>query len=211
MANRLNNTGRAWTVKTFTFTSDPDTDTYTLESGTPAVPVADFGKPLAIVKATGEEFMPYVQIAFDDYNQQDYGIIPSGVSQVSPFTQFSPAQEKISFYREGIIDPVMKFKLNPVPQDAHEYTISYLVGAIGRSDPLTVDYGIPEHAHLVEIQNALSQLAYSKWSEDEKANQAKREEHKQGFLFQLSLLQPVFNDYVRDLTHARPVEVEVRY
>lgn len=211
MANRLNNTGRAWTVKTFTFTSDPDTDTYDIAVGTPAVAVADFGKPLAIVKATGEEIMPYVQVPFDDYNQQDYGIIRSGTSDVSPFSHVSPAQEKISFYRTGGINPVARMKLNPLPQDAHEYTISYLVGAIGRGDPLTVDYGIPEHAHLVEIQNAMSQLPYAKWNEDEKSNSAKRAEMATGFVYQLNLLQPVFEQYVRDLTHARPVEVEVRY
>lgn len=211
MANRLNNTGRAWTVKTFEFTSDPELDTYSIATGAPPVAVADFGKPLAIVKATGEERIPYVQIAFDDYNQQDYGLIPAGVSEVSPFNQFASAPEKISFYREGIIDPVMKMKLNPVPGDAQDYTVSYLVGAIGRDDPLTVNYGIPEHAHLVEIQNATSQLPYCKWGEDEKANGVKMEQMAKGFAYQLTLLQPVFEQYVRDLTHGRPVEVEVRY
>lgn len=211
MANRLNNTGRPWTVKTFEFTSDPDTDTYSVATGSPAVAVADFGKPLAIVKATGDENIPYIQVLFEDYNQIDYGIIPSGISEVTPFNVFAPSQEKIAFYRENVIDPVMKMKLNPVPQDAQTYTVSYLVGAIGRNDAITVNFAIPEHAHLVEIQNAASQLPYSKWNEDEKVNIQKREELAAGFKFQLGLLQPVFDNYVRDLSHGRPVEVEVSY
>lgn len=211
MANRLNNTGRPWTVKTFEFTSEDDTDTYSVATGSPAVPIADFGKPLAIVKATGQSTMPYIQILFDDYNQQDYGTIPTAVSDVTPTGIFSPGMERISFYREGIINPVMKMKLNPYPLTVGTYTISYLVGAIGRDDALTVDYGIPEHAHLVEIQNAMSQLPYAKWHEDEAMNSNKRVEMARGFAFQLEYLQPVFDHYVRDLTHGRPVEVDVCY
>lgn len=204
MANRLNNTGRPWAVKTFNFNSSSATDTYTISA-------TDFGKPLVVIKATGEEALPYVQVPFDDYNQIEYGEIPSGVSEVTPWGIWSPTQEKITFYREGMIDPVMKMKLNPLPQDAQTYTVSYLVGAIGRSDAITVNYGIPEHAHLVEIQNAMSQLPYAKWFEDEKMNSGKRQEMVIGLKFQLDHLQPVFDNYVRDLTHGRPVEVEVCY
>jgi hypothetical protein len=211
MCNRLNNTGRPWAVKTFDFDSDPDTDTYDVATGTPAIAVADFGKPLVVVKATGNANLPFIQVSFDDYNQQDYGTIPLGTSDVTPLEIFSPSMEKVTFYREGIIGPVRKMKLNPVPQTVFTYTVSYLVGAIGRDDAITVDYGIPEHSHLVEIQNALSQLPYCKWTEDPKADQIHGENLKQSFLYQLGLLEPVFAQYVRDLTHGRPVEVNVCY
>lgn len=209
MANKLNRTNRPWAVKTWTFTSDPDTDTYTIE--TASVPILDFGKPLVIVKATGEANYPFVQIPFDDYNQQEYGIVPPNVSEVGIWGLISPAIEKMSFYREGMINPTMKLKLNPVPQEAKTYTVSYMVGAIGVADGLEVNYGIPEHAHLIEVMNALARLSQCKWYEDPKMNRDKAMDLSKGLEYELGILMPEFNDYIRNLAHARPVEVNVCY
>lgn len=212
MANRLNSTGKPWSVKSFEFTSDPDTDTYNVETGgTPPVPITDFGKPLLIEKETGDSNYPWSQVYFDDFNQQEYGVIPSGVSEVGAWGLFGVTQEKFTFYREGVINPVMKFRLNPLPQDAKNYVIWYAVGAIGITNALTVNYAIPEHAHLVEVQTAIANLPRSRWREDEDFNRKKREELAAGLDFELSILQPVFDQYVRELTHARPVEVDVLF
>ena len=211
MANRLNSTGKPWSVKSFEFTSDPSTDIYNVQAGSPPLPVSDFGKPLLIEKETGDANYPWAQVHFEDFNQQEYGIIPAGVSEVGIYGIFSPTPEKFTFYRENVINPVMKFRLNPLPQEAKNYVIWYAVGAIGIANGLTVNYAIPEHAHLVEVQTALANLPRCRWREDEDFNIKKRAQLQTGLEFELLQLKPEFDKYVRELTHAKPVEVDVLY
>jgi hypothetical protein len=208
---RLNNTGAPWAIKSFDLDSDPDTDTYELETGTPAAPIADFGKPLAVIKATGQDTVPFIQVPFGDYRNQNYGVIPETASEVTPFGVFSPATEKLSFYREGAINPVNKVKINPVPQTVQTYTITYSVGAVGREDDLTATYAIPELASWVELQTAMALLPYAKWGEDMAVNMEQRKELAAAFAFQLQTVNMTAEQYIRDIVHPRPVEVDVCY
>ena len=207
---RLNNSGVPWAVKSFTLVSDPATDTYTLQTGSPAAAIPDFGKPLFVVKATGNTVTPYVAVPFDDLREQSYGILYQTGSDVTPWI-LSPTIEKLSFYREGAIDPVNKVKINPVPQTAQTYTISYAVGNVGRADALTSAYAIPELASWVELHTAMALLPYCKWSEDVDANTNQKKELATAFAYQMDTVDRTTDIYIRDIVHPRVTEVLVSY
>lgn len=206
---RLSNTGTAWAVKSFELVSDPDTDTYDVEAS--SQPIADFGKPLFVIRSTNNTNVPYVEVLFSDLRQQSYGVIPETISDVTPAGVYSPSIERLSFYREGAVNPVNKVKINPVPKTAQTYTITYSVGNVGRGDDLDSTYAIPELSAWVELHTAMSLLPYCKWDESADVNAAQKKELAAAFAFQLETVNATANDYLRDIVNPRPVEVEVCY
>lgn len=199
ICNQLNNTGKAWSTATVDLVLSPNQDTYEINA-------SNFGKPLYVVKATNNIYVPYISVPFDDITDLNYGQVWGGYNNIygGLYTENS-TPERMAFYRNGIIDATKMVKIQPMPQYSATYTISYLIGHIGTDDPLSSAFALPEHATLLQLRNAMALAlgGYCQWYEDYVRNEQKAKMLVEGFKYQLSIKESIFKEYISSLSHSR--------
>jgi hypothetical protein len=200
--NAVNNTGKAWTTAEYDLVLSPTEDTYEISA-------TDFGKPIFVVRPTGNQYQPWISVPFTDVAELDYNTIWNGYQSVYTglFGQ-SSTPEKMAFYRTGAVNSQYMVKVQPMPSENHTYTITYLVGYMGNDDPLEAIAALPEHAGLIQIRAAMALLPYSAWYDDEDMNQAKRKDLAGAFMYQLERKEELFDIYIRGLAHGRIVQTD---
>lgn len=202
IVNATNNSGKPWAVAEYQLN-------YTVGLSTYDINVDDFGKCLFVVKATNNPYIPFLPVPFEDLSSQQYGTVWGWFNNTYwQAWSLTETPERMSFYREGVINPQYKVKINPLPQQSAVYTITYLPGFLGNDDPLSSSLQMPEHAELVRLRGATALLPYSRWSEDENANSNKRKELAQGFAYQLERKEDLFKKYIRSINIPRQVTIE---
>ncbi len=205
IANALNNTGRPWSTQTYTL-NYPANGLNTL-----TINAANFGKVLFVVRLLPNN--PYISalpVPFQDIGELQYGTILAPFYAIYSNWLTVPANtiEKMAFYREGVINPQFKVKIEPLPQESCQYEITYLVGAIGNDDPLQSTLALPEHASLVQLRGAKSLLAETRWTDNLASDIIERREYEKSFDYQLAKKEPLFSEYKKSLVHPRQVEVD---
>lgn len=202
MVNETLDTGKAWATQTTQLNYTPAISTYDIN-------VSDFGKPLYVVRLTGNQYVPAIAVPFDDVNNQEYGAIwninYTSWAGIFPYDQ---TPERMSFYREGVMDAVYKVAIQPMPQTSCTYEITYLPGYIGNDNALNSLVQMPEHAELIRLRAAIALLPYAKWGDDENVNMMRRKELAQAFAYQVEPREAVFKRYIRSISIPRHVEIE---
>ncbi len=203
--NAVNNTGKAWATAEFQLNLNPNEDTYQISA-------TDFGKPIFVIRPTGNDYQPYISVPFTDVAELDYNTVWDGFTDI--YTGLYGADvtpEKMAFYRTGAVDPSYMVKVQPMPSTNHTYTITYLVGYLGQDDPLSVAVTMPEHAVLIQLRAALALLPDAEWYEDEERNYNRRKSLAASFLEQLERKESNFKTYVSTLSHGRIVDTDDWY
>lgn len=202
IVNALNNTGVPWGVAEYTINYTPVTDTYPIN-------VPDFGKVLFCVKATTNYYIPYLPVPFQNLEDQLYGTVWSWFNNnYAQAFALQETPERMSFYRQGVLNSQPSVKIQPMPQEAAQYVICYLPGYLGNDDPLESGIQLPEHAELVRLRAAMALLNYAKWSDDEAENRLKRADLAKGFEYQLARKEALFSKYITSINRPRTVSVE---
>jgi len=118
--NELNNTGVAWAENSTQLVSNGFQDTYEISA-------SDFGKPLYVLRATNDPFVPYISVPFGDITTLDYGVVWGGINSITDgFFTNNVTPEKFAFYRSGAVNPINKVRIQPLPQQSATYTISFI-------------------------------------------------------------------------------------
>lgn len=177
---RLNNSRNPWEILSTTITTVDGTDTYSITQ--PISAYTNSGKVHFVVRATDDTNLPYVPVEFDDFNSQSYGEMPPVVSVNSALA----VPEKISFYRTGIQDQVIKAVISPTPQGVMTYTVWFLAGSLDSAHALMSQVGpVSELSNYKCLKTAMALLPYCEWRDDDQFNIDKRKMLGAGFMLQL--------------------------
>jgi len=201
IVNATLNTGRPWATNTYELNYVAGQDSYDIN-------VSDFGKILYVVKATTNPWIPYISVPFDDVSQQDYGTIFNYYGSYGQAFALPETPEKMSFYREGVLNSQFKCTIQPQPQESATYILTYLPGYIGVDDPLSSATQMPEHAELVRLRAAVALLNYSEWGDNKEENRQKRIDLMQGFMYQLERKEMLFRNYITAINSPRTQAID---
>jgi hypothetical protein len=201
VVNATLNTGIPWATSTYQLNYTPGADSYDIN-------VSDFGKILYVVKETTNPYIPYISVSFDDVSQQDYGTIFNYYGNYGQAFAMPQTPERMSFYREGVLNSQFKCTIQPQPRTSATYILTYLPGYIGVDDPLSAATQMPEHAELVRLRAAMALLNYAEWGDDKQANREKRADLMQGFMYQLERKERLFRNYITSINRPKSVEID---
>ena len=202
MVNETINTGKAWATETIQLNYTPSQSTYDIN-------VNNFGKPLFVTRLVENQFIHRISVPFDEVNNQNYGAVWNvGWASWAGLFPYDQTPERMSFYREGSVNPICKVTIQPMPQTSCVYEITYLPGYITNDNALSSSVQLPEHAELVRLRAATSLLPYARWSEDEAANMVRRKELAQAFMYQLEPREMAFKRYIRSIEIPKYVTIE---
>lgn len=199
IVNATVQSAQPWATATYTLNYNPNQDTYIISA-------ENWGKVLYVVRQTHNPYIQFVNVPFDDLNSQHYGV--SWQANYGALFPWSETPERMSFYREGVLDAEIKVKIYPMPQESCTYLLTYIPGYIGTEDPLEAAIQMPEHAELVRLRGQTALLPYTKWFENEEQNMVKRKELASSFAYQLNRKEGLFQNYIRNLTIPRSVTVD---
>ncbi len=200
----LNNTAQPWTVAEFTLNYRPGLAYYDIN-------VNDMGKILYVVRLTQNSYIPAIPVPFTDLANLQYGTLWNTFYNCynglgSYF--LSETIEQMAFYRTGAVNQQVRVQIQPQPVESCQYVISYLVGPISQDDPLETTAALPEFATVIQLRAAMALLPYTQWTEDRGQDLERKKELAAAFQYQLARKELQMKDYVRQLTHARMVDVE---
>lgn len=201
VVNATNNTGIPWATATYQLNYSAGQTSYDIN-------VTNFGKILYVVKATTNPYIPYISVPFDDVSQQEYGTIYNYYGSYGQAFAMPVTPERMSFYREGVLNAQYKCTIQPQPQESATYILTYLPGYIGVDDPLSSATQMPEHAELVRLRAAMALLNYAEWGDDKAENRLKRADLMQGFGYQLERKEQLFKNYISSINRPRTVDVD---
>lgn len=197
--NTTSNSGQPWAVNVFQLNYTPGLDSYNITA-------EGFGKPILVTRVLQGPYITRMPVDFADLTHLQYGTIWQtwgGFYQWGWGMTSTP--ERMSFFREGVLDSQVAVKIEPAPQESVVYEITYIPAYTGEQDPLESVIQMPEMATLVQLRVATAALPYAAWSEDETYNKGRRAELAAGFEYQLSTKEPIFKDYVRNITRPKDV------
>ncbi len=203
IANELNNSGKTWTVNEYQLNFNGVNDTYDIDT-------TDFGKVLFVVRIlSGNPYVRALPVLFDDLTELDYGTL------IAPFNSLYSAWippmantvERMAFFQTGNVNPQWKVRIQPLPQQACTYIISYAAGWNGDSNPLNSLMLMPSYVTMSELRSAKAMLSYSEWFEDEMQNVMRRKQLDDSYDYQLNKKEPQFAKYIKSMNHPRMVEV----
>ncbi len=202
IVNATNNSGIAWATAEYTLNFNPTQNVYQIN-------VSDWGKILFCVKVTGNPYIPFLPVSFDDVSEMNYGTVwgwfNNSYAQAMALTE---TPERMSFSRVGVLNSAITVSINPVPQQSAVYILTYLPGYVGTADPLEASIQLPEHAELVRLRMATALLPTAEWFEDDNKNSERRKELAQSFAFQLQRKEDLFQKYIRGINKPRQVNLE---
>jgi hypothetical protein len=202
MLNKLNSSGKGWSVATTTITTVDGTDAYAV---TPvAAAVHGIGKALFVYRDLGNgDIMPVPMTDFSHevHNQtHDFWLTPWGSDTADLYRS-----EKVAFYRtastSGVATQMMR--VYPVPDEIVTYTIAYAAGELDRADIALTDVPImPEWSGVRTLEAALYLLPYTKWEGLAfEANSAQRREIATSLAAQVGDYREEFTGYLANPQH----------
>lgn len=199
--NATNNSGVPWAVDSYQLNYSGQTEY--------AINVSNFGKILFVTKETNNIYMPQLPVAFNDVSEQQYGLVFNWFNTAYNQSWFlSETPERMSFWRDGVVNPQYMVSIQPAPQGSAVYNIHYLPGYMGDDDPLESSIMMPEHAELVRLRGAMALLNEAKWYEDREANRVERKDRAAGYLYQLDRKEKLFAGYLGAINVPRMTEIE---
>jgi hypothetical protein len=196
MLLRLTNTRQPWHLISSNIVTVDGTSEYTVAQPVSAYQQA--GKVHFIIRATDNTDLPYLPVPFDDFSQQNYGVmLPTGTvnSELA-------VPEKVSVYRSASVNQGYRLVIQPTPQEVLTYTVYFYVGGLDRSQATPTQTGpVTELDDYQDIETCLALLPITKWLDDEEANTRKGMAIGTGLKFQLDRLEPIVRDYIKSINH----------
>jgi len=200
IVNETNNSGVAWATADYQLNYIANQTKYDIN-------VDDFGKVLYVLKVTGNPYIPYLPVPFQDVTRQNYGTIWYNNNYAQAFS-LEETPERMAFSRDGVLNANVVAEIQPAPQQSAVYLITYLPGYIGNDDPLESALQLPEHCELVRLRAAMALLPYAKWSEDENENRVKRKELAAAYAYQLERKEANYRSYIKNINKPRTVTID---
>ncbi len=204
IVNSLNNSSQPWATAEYSLNFNPSQSVYNIN-------VTNFGKVLYMLRATGNQFIPWLPVPFVDLSSLQYGSLYNNFynmyngwgAYVLPETI-----EQAAFSRMGAVNQECQVTFQPMPTVSATYLIVYLIGWIGEDDPLSATVALPEFSIMTQLRGALALLPYAQWSEDRAKDLERKQELRDSFIYQLSRKEADFLAYKRSLVHPREVTLE---
>lgn len=208
LLNRLSNTNAPWNLVSHTFSTVAGKSNHTIQQ--PVSGAQESGKVYFVVKDTGDEKAPFVPIAFDDYNSETFKDAALYLDSAGGRSNF-PIRERISFYRAGAEAQTRVAVITPTPEKIETYTVWFHAGSIDRLEAAMSAAGAAtELVDYIDISAAISLLPSAQWEGLSRAENAdERKAYATGLAFQLSRVEPVVDEYVKNLN--RPQSFDLDY
>lgn len=189
--NEANLTGRPWAVDELSLVVAANGEDYAIPAD------SHFGKPI-LVRTVYPSNPSHIESDVDfvdlgEFNSdwpfpKDFG---GGFSlDGSPNTA-----SRMAFFRKSGTDQVY-VRVLPIPRQSASYQVLYQVGVYGETVPLDETPLLPEHHALLEVRTALAALPHCEWSDDQRANDNKRERLAAALTAEHNLLYPLFKRYI---------------
>ena len=191
---RLTNTGKPWSLVSQNIVTVAGTSTYSITQ--PVTANQSAGKVHFVVRATDDVNLPYVAIPYDDFNQLDYGKMPTGVNANLA------VPEKISFYRTNMQDQTIKAVIQPVPQEVLTYTVWFFTGDLDRLyAAMSSSAAINELSDWLDLNSTMALLPYSEWNEYKRGEETmmRQKTLAAGLMFQLEKLNPTVDTFISSM------------
>lgn len=199
---KLGNTNRPWSLRSSTLTTVAGQSEYTVSNPISGGEYA--GKPYFVIRSTGNDNLPYLEIPFEDFSDRYYGkMMPAGV-----VNSHLLVPEKVSFYRLGGNEQAFRVAISPTPQEVLTYTVWYQIGGVDRSTAgMDERMIVPEVTDYVDLKTTLFLLPYSQWYEDDEKNAGKKKEIAAGLMMQRDEYKPVFDQFIKDVHAPKTMEM----
>jgi hypothetical protein len=203
MLNKLNGSGKGWSVATTTVTTVDGTASYALAPASGAM--HGIGKPLFVYRDIGNgDIMPVPLTDFSHelHNQtHEFWWLPEGSSETDRYRS-----EKVAFYRTadtaGVATQMMRVYPTPEEDDI-VYTIAYAAGALNPAEIALTDTPVmPEWSNLRTLESALYLLPYTAWEgHTMNDNLARRKEVMASLAAQVGDHREEFSGYLANPQH----------
>jgi hypothetical protein len=198
LINRVNNTGRAWTLQETTLNVAGGQDTYTLNVG------SEYGKAINIYTVDEsnpnhiERSIPF----FETQNlQYDWGFPNNAGNWFQAWDGSNNTAMRMAISRSVEGDVVIR--VLPTPQLSASYVVQYSTGYFLDTASLDTTVLLEQHHALPETQAALSLLSRARWSDDAKADRERRKDLAQSLQFDMTVFDRDFEDFIRAGFQAR--------
>lgn len=202
MLNKLNGSGKGWTVATTSVTTADGTGDYAL---TPtAGSTHGIGKPLFVHRNLGNgDIMPVPMSDFShEFHHQTHEFWPVawGADTTDRFRS-----EKVAFFRTadtaGIATHMMR--VYPIPSEASTYIVSYAAGAIDSNEIAMSDTPVmPEWSNVRALETALYLLPQTQWEGlSFQDNSLRRREYMTALMAQVGDYREEFQAYLSNPQH----------
>lgn len=201
--NATSNADKPWAVNVTQLNYSPGSDNYNITA-------TDFGKPVVVTRViTGNPYITRLPVPFADLNHLQYGTIWQTWQAFYGWGMgWETTPERMSFFREGVLDSQVAVKIEPAPIQSCTYEITYIPSYTGGDDPLESAIQLPEMATLVQYRVAMAALPYAAWWEDENENRLKRRELAQAFAVELGRKEPIFQRYISSIVRPKDVSLD---
>lgn len=197
--NTTSNANQPWAINTFSLNYSPGLDSYNITA-------TNFGKPVLVTRVvTDNSYITRIPVDFADFTHLSYGSVWQTWGGFNSWWGMPTTPERMSFFREGVLDAQVAVKIEPQPQEAVTYEITYVPSYTGELDPLESSIQLPEMATLVQLRVATAALPYAAWHEDDDKNMVRRKELAQSFKYQLDIKEPIFQRYISNITQPKDV------
>lgn len=198
--NESNNSDRPWAVEMTQINYSP--------TNLPInITVGNFGKPILVTRVvTNNPYINRVVVPFQGYNNQLYGTVWQMWDSFAGWAwNINETPERMTFFREGVTDAQVSVTVQPQPQQAVIYEISYIPSRPDDDAPLEAQIQLPEMSELVQLRVATQLLPYAAWYENEDENRAKRKDLAAAFAYQLERKEKIFERYVSSINKPRDI------
>lgn len=204
LVNRVNNTGRAWTLQETTLTVAGGQDTYTLNVG------SEYGKAIDIYTVDEsnpnhvERSIPFVET---QNLQFDWGLPNNAGNWFLTWNGSNNTAMRMAISRSVEGDVVIR--VLPTPMLSASYVVQFSTGYFMDTASLDTAVLLAQHHALPETQAALSLLSRARWSDDAKADRDRRKDLAASLQFDLETFNKDFEDFIRGgISNAKMSRVE---
>ena len=192
--NKLALSGRTWAVDEVPLVVSAGVEDYPISA-------TNFGRPIQVrtVYAANPGYIER-DIEFDELADMNFNWpYPKNLASMVYNIDGSPnTAQRMAFYRRSGLDQAY-VRVTPVPAATATYQILYQVGSFADSAALATVPVLPEHHALLEIRTAISLLPASSWSDDDRADSAKRQEFALSLRNDEAALATDFESYIRSV------------
>lgn len=192
--NKLALSGRTWAVDEVALVVNAGVEDY-------PIPATNFGRPIQ-VRTVYPANPGYIErdIEFDELADMNFNWpYPKNMGSMITNIDGSPnTAQRMAFYRRGGVDQAY-VRVTPIPAATATYQILYQVGNFADDAALSTVPVLPQHHALLEIRTAISLLPSANWSDDDRADSAKRQEFAAALRNDEVALAADFESFIRSV------------
>lgn len=192
LINRVNNTGRAWTLQEVGLNVSAGQETYTLDVG------SEYGKAIDIYTVDEsnpnhiERSIPFFEVQNMQY---DWGFPNNAGNWFLTYDGSNNTAMRMAIYRS--VEGDVNVRVFPIPQLSASYIVQFSTGFFMDSVSLDTTILLAQHHMLPETQAALSLLSRTRWSDSLKDDRGRRKDLAESLQYDISIFNKDFEDLIR--------------